>query len=225
MDYRHELKFEVTDRELEILRCRLKPLLYVDEHHKEGTYIIRSLYFDDFYDSCMRENEDGIDNRKKYRIRIYNGKDTVIKLEKKIKYRGMTRKESTEISKADCLCYMEGRAPDIRPDSSFLEKEFYVQIKAGGMRPVSIVEYERTAFVEKRGNVRITFDRNISGSEAIQDFLQERVPLVPLLPKGCHVLEVKYDALLPQYLAGVLEMDTLQRCSFSKYYYARDYKN
>lgn len=225
MNYRHELKFQVSDRELEVLRYRLKPLMHMDVHQKKESYSIRSLYFDDYYDSCMRENEDGVDNRRKYRIRIYDGMDTIIKLEKKIKCRGMTKKVSTEISRGDCLCYMEGRAPDIRADSSFLEKEFYTQVKAMGMKPVSIVEYERTAFVEPRGNVRITFDRNISGSEQIQDFLEEKISVIPLLRKGSHVLEVKYDELLPQYIAQVLEVNTLQRSSFSKYYYARNYKN
>lgn len=225
MDYRHELKFLVSDAELEIIRYRLKPLMRSDMHQKEGAYTIRSLYFDDFYDSCMRENEDGIDNRRKYRIRIYDGSDEVIKLEKKMKCRGMTRKVSTEISKADCLTYMSGRPAQLRPDSSELSKELYAEMKMKGMHPVSIVEYERTAFVEKRGNVRITFDRNISACERVGDFLEKRLQAVPLLDKSRHVLEVKYDELLPEYLSRVLEMGTLQRTAFSKYYYARNYKN
>ncbi len=225
MDYRHELKFLVSHRELEIIRYRLKPLMRQDSHQQAQSYRVRSLYFDDYEDSCMRENEDGVDNRRKYRIRIYDGSDKVIKLEKKMKYRGMTRKISGRISREECAAYMSRRMTKLKPDAGELEKELYAQIKISGMHPVSVVEYERTAFVEPRGNVRITFDRNISGSENIQGFLEEKYEGVPLLPTGQHVLEVKYDELLPQYIAGVLETGALQRTAFSKYYYSRNYKN
>lgn len=225
MEYRHELKFQVSDIELEIIRYRLLPLMKADYHHRKGTYQVRSLYFDDLRNSCMQENEDGIDNRKKYRLRIYSGSDDLIKLEKKMKYRGMTKKDSTEISKEDCLVYMSGKAVPIRQNQSSLEKEIFAEIKTRGMQPVSIVEYERTAFVEPRGNVRVTFDRNISGSVQITGFLDETINLIPLLPKGQHILEVKYDELLPEYIVKMLEVGTLQRTSFSKYYYSRNYKN
>lgn len=224
MNYRHELKFIVSDLELNILKYRLMPLMHEDRHQKGGVYNIRSLYFDDFYDTCMHENEDGIDNRKKYRIRIYNGSDHVIKLEKKIKVRGMTRKISTGIDKEKCLIYMKGETLIPNKDSTDLEREFYAEIKMDGMHPVSIVEYERTAFVDFRGNTRITFDRNISGSEKIASFFDKPV-LTPLLPKGKHILEVKYDELIPEYLLQVLDIGSLQRTAFSKYYLSRNYQN
>jgi len=221
MDYRHELKFPVSDMELELIRYRLAPLMKQDIHQNHGRYTVRSLYFDDLNDSCMRENEAGIGNRHKFRIRMYNHDDTVIKLEKKEKYREMARKESVLISKADCLSYINGTMGKLCKDSVKIEKELYAEIKVKGMHPVSIVEYERTAFVEPRGNVRITFDQNISGSSIMNRFFDERLALVPLLPAGIHILEVKYDELLPQYIYETLNMGTLQRSSFSKYYYSR----
>lgn len=224
MDYRHELKFLVSDAQLQLIHYRLKLLMGQDRHQKESAYTVRSLYFDDFYNSCVEENESGIDRRRKYRIRIYDGNDETIKLEKKIKYRGMTKKVSREISRKDCLVYMSGRAPQLTADSTELEKELYAEMKTRGMHPVTLVEYERSAFVEPRGNVRVTFDRNISGSEAIERFLDKSVMAAPLLPKGSHVLEVKYDELLPEYIAQALEIGALQRSAFSKYYYARNYK-
>ncbi|MDO4302924.1 MAG: polyphosphate polymerase domain-containing protein [Bacillota bacterium] len=221
MDYRHELKFPVSDMELELIRYRLRPLMKQDIHQKQGMYTVRSLYFDDYYDSGMRENEDGIGNRQKFRIRIYNHDDSVIKLEKKEKYRGMVRKEGVFISREDCFSYMNGTVRKLCKDSPGTEMELYAQIKTRGMHPVSIVEYERTALVEPRGNVRITFDRNISGSNQVNNFMDERLAMVPLLPAGIHILEVKYDQLLPQYIYEALNMGTLQRSSFSKYYYSR----
>lgn len=222
MDYRHELKFLVSDQEVEIIRYRLKPLMGMDEHQKEGSYTVRSLYFDDLYDSCLRENEDGIDNRRKFRIRIYNGNDDVILLEKKMKYRGMTRKSGEKITRGQCLVYLLGRTPAHAHNSGSLQKELFAEMKMNSMRPVVIVEYERTAFVESRGNVRITLDRNISSSNKISAFLDRQLLSVPILPAGLHILEVKYDQFLPQYIGNVLEIGTLQQSSFSKYYYARN---
>lgn len=225
MKYRHELKFLVSEAELIMIGYRLKLLMGRDSHQKEGVYTVRSLYFDDMQDSCARENEDGVDNRKKYRIRIYDGQDQMIRLEKKIKYRGMTSKLGSRISREACLSYMQGKVPPFKTDGSEVEKELYGEMRMKGMHPVSIVEYERTAFVEPRGNVRITFDRNISGSGMTEGFLDGIFTAVPLLPKGRHVLEVKYDQFLPEYLAQALEIGTLQRTAFSKYYYARNAQN
>ena len=90
------------------------------------------------------------------------------------------------------------------------------------MRPKAIIEYERTAFVHPTGNVRVTFDRNIAASRILDDFLSPQVSgYVPLLPSGMHVLEVKYDELLPDFIAQALELGTLQQCAFSKYYLGR----
>ena len=56
----------------------------------------------------------------------------------------------------------------------------------------------------------------------LDDFLSPHVDgYVPLLPSGMHVLEVKYDELLPDFIAQALELGTLQQCAFSKYYLGR----
>lgn len=222
MDYRHELKFPVTDTELTIIKYRLMPLMHMDVHQDGSAYTIRSLYFDDLNDSCMRENADGVDNRKKYRIRIYNGSDEVIKLEKKIKRREMTRKLSVPLRREICEEYIQGKMPEFYEGQSDLEKELLCEAKIHGMHPRSIVEYERTAFVEPKGNVRITFDRNISGSSKVENFFDKDLQVMPLLQQGQHILEVKYDELLPGYIADVLQISTLQQVSFSKYYYSRE---
>lgn len=221
MKYRHELKFEVSDMELEIIKYRLRPIMKMDSNQDGSAYSVRSLYFDDLHDTRLKENEDGVDNRHKYRLRIYNGGRDVIKLEKKSKLRGMTRKESIFIPEAMCRRYMEGKAPELTGESSDLEKELYCEIKMCGMLPKSIVEYERTAFVEPRGNVRITFDRNLCGSMQTDDFLEERISGVPMMPAGKHILEVKYDEFLPEYISWVMEIGSMQRTAFSKYYYSR----
>ncbi len=221
MEYRNELKFLVTEQDLALLRFRLLPVMAYDVHQDGDCYSIRSLYFDDMENSCMRENEAGVDDRRKYRIRIYKKSSEKISMEIKEKFRGFTKKRSCLISREECERYMAGQCPVFRGDMERVAKEFYAAHAARGMRPVSIVEYERTAFTERVGNVRVTFDRNIGVSDRTKDFFSESLPLTPVLPAGLHILEVKYDEFLPDYIAGLLEIGSLRRTSFSKYYLSR----
>lgn len=72
----------------------------LDSHvGKTGNYQIRSLYFDDWMNSCFYENENGIGPREKYRIRIYNASTERIQLEVKRKEAGKTLKTSCPISR------------------------------------------------------------------------------------------------------------------------------
>ena len=72
--YRHEYKYVCDAMQNAVLKTRARAILKRDEHVGfDGFYRIRSLYFDDLEDRCYYENEGGIGERDKYRIRIYNG--------------------------------------------------------------------------------------------------------------------------------------------------------
>ena len=90
-------------------------------------------------------------------------------------------------------------------------------------RPKVIVEYDRTPFVEKLGNTRITLDRNIRSSDAVSLFLEKKIPARPIMPAGKQILEVKYDEYLPDYLYRNLMLSHLRQTAFSKYYLCRKY--
>lgn len=97
--YRHELKYYINYIDYLSVRQSLRHLLESDSNaDKNGDYIIRSLYFDDLGDSALRKKIAGVDNRDKYRIRIYNFSNDVIKLEKKIKNNGYIRKDTITLS-------------------------------------------------------------------------------------------------------------------------------
>lgn len=114
--FRHELKLLCSAQDLAIVRARLKNLLPFDTHAGEnGQYTIRSLYFDDYNDSCLRENEAGVDNRRKYRIRLYNGSPDRLQLEIKRKRHGMTQKLSCRLTREQCETLMRGRCPPYLP--------------------------------------------------------------------------------------------------------------
>ena len=64
MDYRNEIKYLVSETQLVLLENRIRNLIQPDRHAgADGTYQIRSLYFDDFENTYYRENEMGTDPR------------------------------------------------------------------------------------------------------------------------------------------------------------------
>ncbi len=98
MEFRHEYKFLISDAQAAIIKARMSGIMEPDPHVGErGSYEIRSIYFDDMYNTCYMQNEAGTDPRAKFRIRCYNGSRERITLEKKIKQNGMTRKISAPL--------------------------------------------------------------------------------------------------------------------------------
>lgn len=221
IEYRVENKYLVSDHDLALLSHRLRPVMQTDVHQKGNCYEIRSIYFDDYLDRCFSENDAGVDNRQKYRIRTYGAEGSPIHLEIKEKQNGFTHKESCNLNGEELACLLSGSH-----DLSFGERktlnQLLLRMKCDRMRPKVTIVYERTAFVHPAGNVRITFDRNIMASRVCDGLLEEHIPgLTPVLPVGMHVLEVKYDEFLPDVIARELELGRLRQTAFSKYYLGR----
>ena len=224
MKYRHELKYHISDAQLAVLRNRMAHLIPLDPHANDsGAYTIRSLYFDDYENRCLRENEDGTDPREKFRIRIYNHSDQRITLECKRKERGKTHKTSCSLTREQTQLLMQGKTIlNIASQPPLLQK-LTMQMLTCQMRPVVIVEYDRVPYVYKNGNVRITLDTNIRSSSAVGTFLDERIPNRPVMPAGQQLLEVKYDEYLPDFIYRALQLHSLQQTAFSKYYVCRNH--
>lgn len=226
--YRHEYKFLIDEKDKTELYYRLRNLIPLDPNAgEEGRYWIRSVYFDDYRNSCFYQNEDGINERAKYRIRIYNVSDERIRLERKSKKNGMTCKESASLTRQQCDMLLRG-VPlplDTPQAGQYPEvlKQFLVLMMSKGMRAKTIIEYERIPFVYPAGNVRITLDRNITSSLETARFFEKDNLRYPVLARGEQLLEVKFDEYLPTFIRDHLEIGRLQQTSFSKYYLGRKY--
>ena len=222
--YRHELKYLITAAQMAVLQNRINGLIPRDPYVMEsGGYTIRSLYFDDGRNRAYYENENGTDPREKFRIRIYNASSKKIKLECKRKERTKTRKTACNLTKEQTLLLMEGKTvPDIAAQPALLRK-LTNEMRIHRLRPVVIVEYERIPYVYKLGNVRVTFDTNIASSRSMTDFFAPQIPRRQILPAGMHLMEVKFDDFLPDFIYRALMLDSLQQTAFSKYYLCRKY--
>ncbi len=222
--YRNEWKYICRSSKLEVLEQRLAAVLEKDIHSApSGNYEIHSLYFDDYQDTCARENEAGLPKRFKYRIRYYGACPEQLRLEYKEKLYGRCRKESCVLPPELYQDLMEGRADEVfwKTEDPLL-KRFCVDVMTRMFAPKAIVDYERTAYVEPIANVRITLDRNISVSADTAHFQDGEYRKFPLLPEGQHVLEAKFDYVLPQYLKKLIpDCSGLVQTAFSKYYMGR----
>ena len=206
--------------QLNVLAAKLKTVMKPDLNQKGEAYVIRSLYFDDIWDSCMEENESGIDDRSKLRIRTYTHDAEKLYLENKEKLRGYTKKSRNVVSRQECFDIMDGKTLPFGERN--VVNQLSLAMKTRHLRPKAIIEYERSAFVHPLGNVRITFDRNITASRCCEDFLCKDVKQrTAVLPAGMHILEIKYDEFLPDVIAQLIEDGNLTQTAFSKYYLGR----
>mgnify|MGYP001028745404 CR=1 FL=1 len=220
--YRHEYKYRIDRIEEEILLMRARGALDRDSHAgKDGTYYVRSLYFDDYGDSCLLDNEDGVDPRCKFRMRYYNDDIGYIRLERKSKRRGMCRKSTCLLTTEECRKLMRGIIPEVRPDMPEDKQKMFLEMELRSLIPKVIVSFERAAFVWPMGEVRITFDRQITSSGDIEQFLAGNYPMRPVLSEGRGILEIKWDEALPLYLKNLMQLDSLQWDGCSKYYMCR----
>lgn len=221
--YRSEWKYCEAEPELVYLKERLASILPYDSNADEnGKYEINTLYFDDYKDTCAKLNVSGEGKRFKYRIRYYGKNSGQLWLEKKEKINSYCHKRKCVLLLEEYYLIMEGRAMDVFwGTEERLLKEFCIDIVTKRFLPRVIINYEREAFVETITNIRITLDYNISASDEIERFLTGDYRKIPILEKKKHVLEVKFDDILPAYIKTVLHGNILMQSSFSKYYLGR----
>ncbi len=223
-EYRHEYKYVCDVRQFAQIQGRIHPIMQLDRHAgKEQHYTIRSLYFDDYENRCFYENMDGTDSREKFRIRIYNGNSNLIRLELKQKIHGMTRKNSCVLHEELVKDMINGSVIDMRAIDAPLYRKFCLQWETRMLQPKVIVEYDRVPYICPDGNVRVTFDTNIRSSNDIAAFLDEDIQTRPIMESGYHVLEVKFDEFIPDYIHHAIQIKNLKQTTFSKYCLCRKY--
>lgn len=220
--FRHEWKHEINALDAALIRQRMRAVMKPDPHARDGKYIIRSLYFDNLQDKALREKIDGTDRREKFRIRCYNGDLSVIHLEKKKKQNNLTSKESAPLTREETCAVIRGDLSFIKESPYELVRELSCKMQCAGLKPKTIVDYTREPFVYAPGNVRVTLDYNIRTGLDCVDFLN---PDCVTIPAGDPViiLEVKWDAFLPDIIRDALQLTNRRAGAYSKYAACRIY--
>ena len=202
---RHELKFFINEMQYIVLSGILDQVLQRDPNGDEyNEYHIRSLYFDTAFDDALHDKLDGVQNRDKYRIRIYNLTDKQIKMECKTKVGSLISKRSLSIPRDLCEQLMAGDPSGLETTRSGLLNDVYREMTVNLLHPVVLVDYVREAYLHPAEEVRITFDKQLRTGMRSIDLFNPHVPTIPPFDNGEIILEVKYNRVLPPFIRDIL---------------------
>ena len=220
---RHEVKHQISPQEDLVLASRLRKLFPRDGHAgPDGSYRVTSLYFDTPDDKALRQKVSGVSRREKFRIRYYGEDLSFIRLEKKIKEGGLCAKRSTRLTAEQVELLLGGRIRFLTDSGDPLMIELYSKMKGELLQPRTIVSYEREAYIFTPGNVRVTLDRKLSTCTSPAVFLNSAAHCLEPEP-GSTILEVKYDAFLPDIVRMAVQVPDRKTGAYSKYAVCRRY--
>ena len=222
MQFRHEVKHEISQLDRLVLRQRLNAVMTPDRHAQNGQYQIRSLYFDNLDDQALREKLDGVPVREKYRLRLYNHDPSVIYLERKYKNSGLGSKDIACLTPAQARRIAAGEIGWMADSTDEVILGFYLRLRNRGLQPKVIVDYTREPFVFGPGNVRVTLDSDIRTALRSTDFLNPGCVTVPVPGSPC-ILEVKWDHYLPDVVRAAVQLGDRHSTAYSKYAACRMY--
>ncbi len=222
MDLRYEYKHEISAGDLLTLRRRLRAVMAPDPHAENGSYTIRSLYFDTPGDRALREQLSGVSRREKFRLRSYNGDLSLIKLENKSKVDSLCGKQTQSLSLQEARALaLGGPCPDLESGKDLIRELLYKR-RTQLLEPKVIVDYTREPFVYAPGNVRVTLDYGLRLGPDPRAFLEPDCPTLP--PGGSPIiLEVKWDEFLPDIVRDAVGLSRVRVGAFSKYARCRIY--
>ncbi len=218
---REEKKFLISIEEFRRKSHFLNELMISDSHNGTNGYMIRSLYFDTVYDDDFFEKLDGIENRRKIRLRCYDPNSDTAKLEIKQKQGAYQMKRSLTMKKEDAEKLIKGEYDVLLKYPEKFAKECYGIMQCKCYLPKTVVEYNRMAFIAKENRIRVTFDNNITATQSSFDMFSDKLILNPVMDKFNVVLEVKFNGFLLGYIREFINSINKSELSVSKYALAR----
>ena len=226
MPGRTEVKYFINVGDAATIRARIKHLMKPDPHAgPDGTYKVRSIYFDSPDSKELAEKTAGVSMREKWRIRYYDDDVGFIRLERKSKRDKRCFKKSARLSLEQARAILAGDIDWLASSDEPLFVEFHSKLQAQHLRPRVIVDYLREAYVYPAGNVRINFDTRVKTGLSSTDFFDPDLPLYLAVDPRMLILEVKYDAFIPAHLSAALRSGSRLPQSISKYERCRAFES
>lgn len=225
---RREIKYLVEKDQLEALDKALHPMITYDHNNPDNQgYYNYTIYFDSRLSTFWKEKEEGLSLRVKPRLRVYKSQvdanPTAYFLEFKHREDQFIAKERTQLSPELAKMLLGGGAPsDEELVSSVVLRKFIYMRYRYGLEPKVCVLYHRFAYeLPMHHRLRITYDRCLQCSRAISfDTPPEGFAYVE--PPSRSILEIKYNQVVPYWLANLIERSELNQTSYSKYGSSRE---
>lgn len=219
--FRQEKKYLLTDAEARRLGAHLGRIMIEDTHNGPQGYYVRSLYFDSLNDGDYQDKVDGMELRRKIRLRVYGAEAGFGMLEMKQKEGPYQKKRSLRLGREDARRLCQGDYAPLLKYSEPFAAECYGLMHSRCYRPRAVVEYRRKAFIAKENRIRITLDSQIAATEARWDVFAPDLAQYPVLDPFHVVLEVKYNGFLLSYIKALVNTADRSEFSLSKYCLAR----
>lgn len=211
--YRHELKYSISYSDYLAVRSRIRPVMKTDPHTgSDGRYLIQSVYFDNYMNKALREKNNGLQHREKFRIRYYNGDKNLITLEKKIKHNDLCIKYGEKLTNEDLEMLLKEDHIYVDTEGKPLLKELIIKMTTQLLRPRVLVSYTREPYIYPAGNVRVTFDSDIRSSLYSRNFINDTSAGINTC-EDTHeiIMEVKYDDFLPEIIALLIQTGNVRQ--------------
>lgn len=218
---RQEHKYLMSLSEYKSTAGALSKCLTEDPHNGADGYMVRSLYFDTLQNDDFEEKADGLELRRKIRLRVYDPSADFAFLEMKQKQGAYQLKRSVKLNRDDARAVARGSYSPLLGYHSAFATECYVLMNMKLYRPKAIVQYDRKAFIARENDIRITFDHSITATESCFDIFSESLCLTPVMDPYGVIMEVKYNGFLLTYIKDLLQRSDRSPISAGKYYMAR----
>ena len=224
------MKFVINAEVRAALMSKLEPHLKADANADETAYYpIVSLYYDTPDRDCYWEKIRGVQNRRKFRVRVYGsfcGKlPPTVFIEVKHKQDGRGVKRRVRLGLEDALRIGAGQWPEVRlseVDKRTVHEIIDDLVIRRGFQPVMVMRYDRRAYasVDPECDLRVTYDTGIAYR------LDNLIPVPDdrgfraenyLYADDISVLEVKVTGSIPYWLSRLLAETGCRLQSHSKY--------
>ena len=210
---RYEIKYLLTKEQTEYLVEGLKGHMVLDQY---GRTSICSLYYDTPNHRLIRESLDKPEFKEKCRLRSYGlakpGKPVFLELKRKAYGIVYKRRIQTSIDEVNKFFNKN----DVFSDSQIEKEITYFRDYYESLKPSCLIIYDREAYYEPDGDLRLTIDYN--PRYRLDDLnLSTSTDGKSLLEEGSTILEIKVQEAIPIWLSILLSNGKIYKNSFSKY--------
>lgn len=211
---RYEVKYILNSEQTASLKEHLKGHMEIDQY---GLTSIASLYYDTPDYRLIRTSIEKPSFKEKIRLRSYGlaKEGSTLFLEFKRKAYGVVYKRRVTTNQKDVDKFFNDEG-DICADGQIAKEMSYFRTFYKKLIPTCLIIYDRIAYYEPNGDLRLTIDHN--PRYRVDNLnLTTSMEGTSLLPEGSTILEIKVQEAMPLWLTEILSNDKIYEGSFSKY--------
>ena len=211
---RYELKYILNKEQVKYLKEGLEGHMKIDQY---GLTSIASLYYDTPDYQLIRKSIEKPPFKEKIRLRSYGlaKKDSKVFLELKRKAYGIVYKRRVVTTEDAVNSFLDYHG-EIAADGQIARELVYFRDYYKDLIPACLIIYDREAYFEEDGDLRLTIDHN--PRYRVTDLnLYTSMDGISLLSEGGAILEIKVQGAMPLWLSSLLDKGKIYKGSFSKY--------